>query len=80
MKLETTSSETLATDVEALTNQFCEVVDGLLDDGVHPYLVTEAVLLALLPLALEITRASTIEAALLALAGKFDGNDLRRSH
>ena len=77
MKLEATSSQSPPTGVIALTNQFSELSDALLDQGVHPFLVAEAALCAFLPLALEVTRSPTIEAALLTLAARFNGNELR---
>ena len=78
MKTEATSSQTLAPGVIALTDRFTELSDALLDQGVHPFLVAEAALCAFLPLALEVTRSPTIETALLALAARFNGNELRR--
>lgn len=79
MKLNTSKSHAApAHQVEGLANQFGAVLDGLLDAGVHPHRVAEAALLAFLPLAMEVTRAPTIEDCLLTLAAKFDGNAVRR--
>ena len=66
--------------VEALANQISDTLAELLEDGHHPHRLAEASLVASLPLLIEVTRAETIEACLLSLAARFEGNQLRKSH
>ena len=80
MKTEISQTAALPAHLDGLVNQFCGLVDALLEAGVHPYHVAEASLLAGLPLFMEVTRAGTMEDALLCLASKFDGNQLRRAN
>ena len=63
--------------VEALASEISNTFADLLEDGWHPHRVAEASLVASLPLLIEVTRAPTIEACLLALAARFEGNAIR---
>lgn len=63
-----------------LADRVADMLDGLHAEGVHPVQVAEIALLASLPWFIELTRGATIEAALLALAAKFDGNKIRSQH
>ena len=81
MKTDTLAAATApASPVETLAGRISDSLLEEIDAGIHPVVVAEAAFLAALPLLLEATRAPTIEACLVSLAGRFDGNDLRRKH
>lgn len=63
--------------VETLAHRLADRLAEELEDGAHPVTLAEAALIAFLPLALEVTRAGTIEDCLLSLAARFDGNAVR---
>lgn len=69
-----------AAQVECLAHAIGDALDGLHATGASPHAVAEAAFLAALPWLLEVTRTGTIEACLLSLAARFDGNAIRTAN
>ena len=78
MHVEFLDSETTElSPMERHAGRISDVLEALAEEGVPTVRVAEAAVLALLPWLLAASGARTIEAALIDLASKFEGNDLR---
>lgn len=78
MNIALLDSETTAiSPMEGFAGRISDALEALAEEGVPTVRVAEAAVLALLPWLLAATGARTIEAALIDLASRFEGNDLR---